>query len=77
MHHCFGHHICDPSRKKGTYPNFTYGYFHSPGHEIIIVKNCWNVSEISLSHCEKFMATVKKVTVTVKIFHTVKKDRNV
>ena len=34
-----------------------YGYFHGPGHEII--KNYWNVSEISLSRREKFTATMK------------------
>ena len=58
-----------------------YGYFHGRGREI--VENSWNVSEISLSrrekshgHPEKFYA-VKKVTVTVKIFHTGKKCRYV
>ena len=43
--------ICDPSRKKGAYPNFTLWLFHGPGREI--VKNYWNVSEISLSRHEK------------------------
>ena len=43
--------ICDPSRKKGAYPNFTLWLFHGPGREI--VKNYWNVSEISLSRREK------------------------
>ena len=66
--------ICDPSRKKGACPNFTLWLFHGPGREI--VKNYWNVSEISLSHREIFHA-VKKVTVTVKIFHGVKTGRNV
>ena len=42
---------CDPSRKKGAYPNFTLRLFHSHGCEI--VKNYWNVSEISLSRREK------------------------
>ena len=37
-----------------------YGYFHGPGHKI--VKNYWNVSEISLLHREKFTATVKYFT---------------
>ena len=43
--------ICDPSRKKGAYPNFTLWLFHGHGREI--VKNYWNVSEISLSRREK------------------------
>ena len=37
--------------KRGLIQISRYGYFHHPGREI--VKNYWNVSEISLSRREK------------------------
>ena len=43
--------------KRGLIQISHYGYFHGPGREI--VKNYWNVSEISLSRHEKFKASVK------------------
>ena len=46
--------------KRGLIQISRYGYFHGPGREI--VKNYWNVSEISLSRREKFTATVKYFT---------------
>ena len=49
-----------------------------------VLKNDWNVSEISLSHheksdghCEKFDHAVKKITITMKIFNAMKKGCNV
>ena len=67
--------------RRGLIQVSHYGYFHSPGHEI--VKNHWNVSEISYhavkkihGHHEIFQA-MKKVTVPVKIFHTMKEGRSV
>ena len=36
--------------KRGLIQISRYGYFHGPGREV--VKNYWNVNEISLSHRE-------------------------
>ena len=72
--------------KRGLIQISRYGYFHGPGREI--EKNYWNVSEISLSRREIFDArreysrreifhAVKKATVTVRLFHAMKRGHNV
>ena len=64
--------------KRGPIQISRYGYFHGPGHEI--VKNYWNVSEISLSrrekghsHCEN-ISHCEKRSLCLRKFHAVKQS---